>query len=182
MNIGIHASLSVLVSSGCPPSSGIARLYGSSIPSFLRNLHTALIPAFPRSKHLSISWLQSPSTVILEPKKIKFVWTRRFVVSLYFSVCLNDLRNIKVQVVAKIYIYFKTDNTVCPLIKKSFSWTFIWIEPLLFPLQSPCLKKEMSIFLLFLSSVSLQPRNNPPASGPHSLMKLTLAKITPGSW
>ena len=25
----------------------------------------------PRSKHLSISWLQSPSTGILEPKKIK---------------------------------------------------------------------------------------------------------------
>ena len=25
----------------------------------------------PRSKHLLISWLQSPSTVILEPKKIK---------------------------------------------------------------------------------------------------------------
>ena len=28
---------------------------------------------FPRSKHLLISWLQPPSTVILEPKKIKSV-------------------------------------------------------------------------------------------------------------
>ena len=27
----------------------------------------------PRSKHLFISWLQSPSAVILEPKKIKSV-------------------------------------------------------------------------------------------------------------
>ena len=27
----------------------------------------------PRSKHLLISWLQSPSAVILEPKKIKSV-------------------------------------------------------------------------------------------------------------
>ena len=27
----------------------------------------------PRSKHLLISWLQSPSAVILEPKKIKYV-------------------------------------------------------------------------------------------------------------
>ena len=31
-----------------------------------------LVIAFlPRSKHLSISWLQSPSAVILEPPKIK---------------------------------------------------------------------------------------------------------------
>ena len=32
-----------------------------------------VIAFLPRSKHLSIWWLLSPSTVILEPKKIKFV-------------------------------------------------------------------------------------------------------------
>ena len=34
MNIGVHVSLSVLVSSVCMPSSGIAESYGSSISSF----------------------------------------------------------------------------------------------------------------------------------------------------
>ena len=34
-------------------------------------LSSVVITFLPRSKHLLISWLQSPSAVILEPKKIK---------------------------------------------------------------------------------------------------------------
>ena len=44
------------------------------IMSLLLNMLSRLVIAFlPRSKCLLISWLQSPSAVILEPKKIKFV-------------------------------------------------------------------------------------------------------------
>ena len=40
VNIGVHVSFSVLVSSGYMPRSGIAGSYGGFIPSFLRNLRT----------------------------------------------------------------------------------------------------------------------------------------------
>ena len=44
------------------------------VMSLLFNMLSRLVIAFlPRSKCLLISWLQSPSTVILEPKKIKSV-------------------------------------------------------------------------------------------------------------
>ena len=46
----------------------------SKVMSLLFNMLSRLVITFlPRSKHLLISWLQSPSAVILEPKKIKSV-------------------------------------------------------------------------------------------------------------
>ena len=41
--------------------------------SALNTLSRFVIAFLPRSKRLLISWLQSPSAVILEPKKIKSV-------------------------------------------------------------------------------------------------------------
>ena len=44
---------------------------GKVISLFFNMLSKLVITFLPRSKRLLISWLQSPSSVILEPKKIK---------------------------------------------------------------------------------------------------------------
>ena len=48
------------------------RTFVGKVMSLLFNMLSRLVITFlPRSKHLLISWLQSPSAVILEPPKIK---------------------------------------------------------------------------------------------------------------
>ena len=48
--------------------------FDGKVMSLLFNMLSRLVIAFlSRRKHLLISWLQSPSAVILEPKKIKSV-------------------------------------------------------------------------------------------------------------
>ena len=50
------------------------RTFVGKVMSLLFNMLSRLVIAFlPRSKFLLISWLQSPSAVILETKKIKSV-------------------------------------------------------------------------------------------------------------
>ena len=48
-------------------------LVGKVMPLLLNILSRLVVTSLPRSKRLLISWLQSPSAVILEPKKIKSV-------------------------------------------------------------------------------------------------------------
>ena len=55
-----------------------------------------VIVFLPRSKYLLISWLQSPSTVILEPKKIKPITASTFFPSICHEVMGPD---------AKIFAY-----------------------------------------------------------------------------
>ena len=50
------------------------QIFVSKVVSLLFNMLSRLVITFlPRKKHLSIPWMQSPSAVILEPKKIKSV-------------------------------------------------------------------------------------------------------------
>ena len=49
-----------------------------------------VIAFLPRSKYVFISWLQSPSTVILEPREIKSVTTFTFSLSICYEVMERD--------------------------------------------------------------------------------------------
>ena len=55
------------------------RAFVGKVMSLIYNMLSMLVIAFlPKSKHLLISWLQSASAVILEPKKIKSVTVSPF--------------------------------------------------------------------------------------------------------
>ena len=66
-------------------------IFVSNVVSLLFNMLSRLVIVFlPRSKHLLISWLQSPSAVILEPKKIKSVTVSIFSLSTCHEVMRPD--------------------------------------------------------------------------------------------
>jgi len=63
---------------------------GKVISLIFNMLSRFVIPFLPRSKHLLISWLQSPSTVILEPRKIKSLTVSIVSLSIYCEVMGSD--------------------------------------------------------------------------------------------
>ena len=69
----------------------IIQIFISKMMSLLPNTLSRFVIAFlPRSKHLLISWLQSLSTVILEPPKIKSVTISTFSPSICLEVMASD--------------------------------------------------------------------------------------------
>ena len=67
------------------------RTFVGKVMSLLLNMLSGLVIIFlPRSKRLLISWLQSPSVVILEPKKIKSVTSFIFCPSICHEVMGPD--------------------------------------------------------------------------------------------
>jgi hypothetical protein len=63
--------------------------------SLLFNTRSRLVIAFlPRSKRLLVLCLQSPSTVVLEPKKIRSVTVSIFASSVYHEVLAREMSTI----------------------------------------------------------------------------------------
>ena len=77
--------------------------YVDKVMSLIFNMLSMLIIIFlPRCKHLLISWLQSPSAVILEPKKIKSV-----TVSIFSSSICHEVIGLDAKILAFWMLSFK---------------------------------------------------------------------------
>ena len=63
VNIGVHVSFRIMVSSWYMPKSGIAGLYGNYIFSFLRNLHAVLQFTFPPTTVGGFPFLHTLSSI-----------------------------------------------------------------------------------------------------------------------
>ena len=72
------------------------------VMSLLFNMLSRLVIAFlPKSKRLLISWLQSPSVVILEPKKIKFLIV--FIVSPFIPITSWEIDGKTMETVIRLF-------------------------------------------------------------------------------
>ena len=63
---------------------------GKEMSLLFTMLSRFVIAFLPRNKHILISWLQSPSIVILEPRKINSVIVSTFSPSIYHEVMGQD--------------------------------------------------------------------------------------------
>ena len=98
----------------------------SKVMSVLFNmLSRFVIPILPRSKHLLISWLQSPFTVILEPKKIKSVTVSTFPPSICHEVMGLDVTILVFQMLSFKPVFLLTSFTFIKRLSSSSSLSAI---------------------------------------------------------
>ena len=78
--------------------------FGGKVMYLLFNMLSRFVIAFlPRNKHLLFSWMQSPSAVILEPKKTKSVTVSIVSPSIYHGTKRHDLSFLNVEFEANFF-------------------------------------------------------------------------------
>ena len=88
---------------------------------FYFNMLSRLVITFlPRYKHLLISWLQSPSAVILEPKKVKSV-----TVSIVSPSICHEVMRPEAMIVVSWMLSFKPTFSLS--IFRQWGWTSHWL-------------------------------------------------------
>ena len=105
----------------------------SKVMSLLFNMLSRLVIAFlSRSKRLFISWLQSPSAVVLEPKKMKYVTVSIVAPSIYHKVMGPDtmififkMLNFKPAVSLSSFTFIK--KPFCPSSLSAIGWYHLHI-------------------------------------------------------
>ena len=101
----------------------IQTFVGKVMCLLFNTLSRFVIAFLPRSKNLLISWLQSPSTVILDPKKIKFVIVYTFPpFSLPWSdeTRCHDLNFLNVGVSSQLFQYNLSPSSTGSLVPLCF--------------------------------------------------------------
>ena len=115
------------------------RTFVGKLMSLLSNMLSRLVVAFlPRSKCLLISWLQSPSTVILEPKKIKSVTLSIVSPSVCHEVIPVELFQILKDDAMKVL------HSICQQIWKTQQWLQHWKRSIFIPIPKKGNAKECS--------------------------------------
>ena len=94
---------------------------GKVMSLLFKMLSRFVIAFLPRSKHLLISWLKSPSTVILEPKKIKSVTASTFPP----SIC-HEMMGLDAMILIFLMLSFKPTFFHSPLSPSSKGSFFLF--------------------------------------------------------
>ena len=108
------------------------RTFVGKMMSLLFNMLSRFVIAFlPRSNHVLILWLQSPSTVILEPKKIK-----SFTVSIVSPSICREVMGPDAGV--------KVLHSICQQIWKTQQWPQDWKRSVFIPVPKKGNAKQYS--------------------------------------